>query len=483
MVKIIPFFLLFCFSGCMLGPNYHRPQVDIPEAFQYETEDAVDSLNLEWWKQFEDPVLEDLIIEALENNKDIKIAAAKIYYAVGQLIQIRAQLFPQIGYTGLYSRTKISKNIASFSFPATLPVKIPSYQTLIEAVLTASWQIDLWGRIRRLVESADANILSTYEARQEVILSLVSSLADSYIQLRGLDEQLVISIRTMNSYGDAVNYFELQFKYGQASEMLVAQAKTQFEIAAAKIPQIKYQILQTENVINVLLGRNPGPIERGKSIYDLQLPDVPADLPSELLAQRPDIMQAEQQLIAANAQIGAAIALYFPSISLTGFYGGESQQLSNLFSGPSNTWNFTGTIIGPIFTAGSIYGQVVQAEAQQQAALVNYEKTIQNAFSDVEDALYNHIMITIQLTAEENLVVAAGNYQRLAELQYKGGYAPYFVVIQAQEQYFPAQLSWAQTRAQLFSSMVNIYRSMGGGWVDIAKNIADAKPDLRDCEN
>jgi multidrug efflux system outer membrane protein len=482
MVKSALFIFLLILSGCMVGPNYRRPSIDTPEVFHYETEEATASLNLEWWKKFGDPVLEELIEEALANNKDIKIAAANIENAVGQLIQIRSQLFPQIGYNGGYSRTQNSTTLSTFSLPPTLPISIPNPQTVVQAVINGSWEIDLWGRIRRLVESAEANILATYEVRQEVILSLVASVADSYIQLRGLDEQLVISIRTLESYAASVHYFELQFKYGQASQMPLVQAKTQLEIAAAKIPQIKSQIAQMENVISILLGRNPGPIARGKTIYDLQLPEIPADLPSELLTQRPDIMQAEQELIAANAQIGAAQALYFPSISLTGYYGGASSHLTKLFSGPSNTWNFTGSITGPIFTAGAIYGQVVQAIATQNAALVNYEKVIQNAFADVETALVKHTMIEEQLAAESRLVEAAGEYERLATLQYKGGYAPYFLVIQAQEQYFPAQLSWAQTQAELFSSLVNIYRSMGGGWVDIAKKVADTPP-TSTCES
>jgi multidrug efflux system outer membrane protein len=253
--------------------------------------------------------------------------------------------------------------------------------------------------------------------------------------------------------------------------MLVAQAKTQYEMAAAKIPQVQSQIAQLENSICILLGRNPGHIERGKSIYELHLPAIPIDLPSELLCQRPDIMAAEQNLIAANADIGAAIALYFPSISLTGAYGGASMELHQLFTGPSNTWNFVGSIIGPIFTAGAIYGQVYQAEAQEVASLVAYEETIQNAFEEVESALIAHTMLVEQVAAEERLVEAAGDYQRLSQQLFDGGYAPYYVVIQAQQQYFPAQLAWAQAQAQLVSSVVNIYQSMGGGWVVLAEEM------------
>lgn len=461
------FGLLLFLTGCMVGPDYHPPCLDIPDTFIYEVPNAKGNLNMEWWTQFNDPVLTNLIDEALANNKNVKIAAANIDNAVGILIQVRAPLLPQIGYNGSYTRTRISTTLASTALPA--PIAIPNPQTTWQAVLTGSWEIDIWGRIRRQIESAKANVFASFQARQQVILSLVASVANSYIQLRSLDEQLVISKKTMDSYGESVKYFETQFKFGQTSKMSVVQARTQYEIAASKVPQLQSLIAQTENAISVLLGSNPKSIPRGKSIYQLKGPDVPPNLPSHLLSQRPDIMEAEEKLIATNAQIGAAEALYFPAISLTGAYGGASQHLMNLFSGPSNTWTFMGSITGPIFTAGAIYGQVFQAEALQQAALVGYEETIQKAFADVENSLVEHTMLIKQFEAQERLVEAAGEYVALATLQYKGGYSPYFVVIQAQEQYFPAQLSWVQTQADLLSSLVNMYQSMGGGWVITAE--------------
>lgn len=468
----IPFLAML--SGCMVGPNYHRPIVETPEVYRYETPYSHGSLDIDWWKQFDDSVLVDLIEEALANNKDVKIAAANIENAVGILFQTRAPFLPQIGYAADYNRTRVSKTLPSTQGA----VGLINPQTIWQALSTVSWELDIWGRIRRLTQAAEANVFATCEARQQVILSLVASVANSYIELRGLDEQLKISIDTMKSYGEAVKYFELQLKYGQESQMAVAQAQTQYETAAAKVPQIQSQIAQTENAICVLLGKNPAPIPRGKSVYDLKLPDIPAGIPSEILNQRPDIRGAEENLIAANAQIGAAQALYFPSITLTGAYGGASQDLKRLFSEPSKTWNFIGSVTGPLFTAGGIYGQVVQAESQQQAALITYKRTIQNAFADVEDALVSHTMLVEQLAAQERLVKAAGEYERLAVMQYNGGYSPYFVVIQAQEQYFPAELAWAQTRALLCTSLVNIYQAMGGGWVDIAEKMTETDAPL-----
>lgn len=468
MLKAFQVGLLVLLSGCMVGPDYHSPCIDFPEAFRYEPLDAQGSLNIDWWTQFNDPVLNDLINEALSYNKNVKIAAANIDAAVGILIQTKAPLFPQINYEGSYTRFRNSEALASTALA--LPFTIPNPQTTWQALLAGSWEIDLWGRVRRQIESAKAHVFASFQARQEVILSLVASVANSYIQLRSLDEQLVISRNTQDSYRDSVKYFETQFQYGQTSKMTVVQARTQYEIAASKVAQIQSLIAQTENAISILLGSNPKSIPRGKSIYELQLPEVPPNLPSHLLTQRPDIMQAEEDLISANAQIGAAEALYFPSITLTGMYGGASQHLKDLFTGPANTWTFVGSITGPIFTAGAIYGQVFQAQALQQAALWTYKETVQNAFADVENALVSRIMLIDQLQAQGRLVNAAGEYQYLATLQYKGGYAPYFIVIQAEEQYFPAQLSWVQTRADLLSSLVDIYQSMGGGWVVNAEN-------------
>lgn len=467
--------LLPLLAGCMIGPNYHRPEVDTPEGFRFERADAKDTLNLEWWTLFGDEVLAGLIAEGLAYNKDIKIAAANIEDSIGILLQTRAALFPQIGYRASYVRLRNSLTTPGFSIFSPVPIFItaPNPQTTWQAVLNGSWEVDLWGRLKRLTQAAEANIWASYEARRQVILGLVSTIASSYFDLRGLDEQLAISIKTMESYGESLKTFELQFKYGQASQMLVAQAKTQYELAAAQIPKIQSQIIQLENSMSVLLGRNPGPIARGKSIYDLTLPPVPQDLPSDLLNQRPDLLQAESKLVAANAQIGAAQALYFPQLSLTGFFGNASQDLKNLFTSPSRTWNFTGSFTGPIFTAGAIYGQVQQAEAIHEELLIGYSLAIQQAFAEVESALIAHTMLGEQLEAQGRLVEAAKEYENLATLQFHGGYAPYFAVIQAQQQYFPSQLSWVQTRSQLFSSLVNIYQSMGGGWVTIAEQMTD----------
>jgi len=470
MRRLLPIFYILLLTGCMVGPNYTRPAIHSPETYRYEVKEARDTANTIWWEQFQDPTLNELILEALRNNRDVKIAAAAVEQAAGILIQVRSPLFPQASYNGSAARQRLSEENAT-----PLSSSIPNPQEAYQIFAGATWEVDLWGRVRRLSEAARADLLSTEEARRGAILSLVALVATNYFQLCGLDEQLAIARKNLASYGESVRLFELQFKYGQVSRMTVEQARTRYETAAATIPQIESQMVQIENALSVLLGRNPGPVSRGRTLGELALPEVPEGLPSQLLADRPDIMQAEQNLIAANAQIGAARALYFPTISLTTGYGQASGHLSDLFKSPTRTWTYGGTITGPIFTAGAISGQVKQAEAAHQAALLTYERSIQNAFSDVENALSARTKIIDQLQAQKRLVDAAGEYTRLSTLLYDGGYAPYSTVLQAQEQLFPAQLNYAMYRASLFTSLVNIYKAMGGGWVTAADKLTEAR--------
>ncbi len=447
-------------AGCTLGPDYARPPVEAPAAFRFEPAAAADTANTAWWQLYGDPVLDQLIATALANNLNVKVAAANVEQALAVITQTRSALFPQVGYGATGERSRVPDTGLAAAIP-----NYPNPQSAYQALLTASWEIDLWGRIRRLSESAQANLLATDEARRGVILSLVSSVATSYIALRGLDEQLVIARRTLATYAESLRLYELQFKYGQISQMTVAQVQSQYETAAVQIPQIESQIAQTENALSILLGRNPGPIPRGKSIYELALPAVPAGVPSALLERRPDLVQAEQALIAANAQIGAAKALYFPTISLTGALGSSSADLSDLFKGPTRVWNYAGQIVGPIFTFGAVSGQVAQSEAAQQAALASYRLAIQNAFADVDNALVASRKLKDQLAAQERLVAALQDYARLARLQYDGGYAPYSTVLQAEQTLFPAELTLAAVRASVFTSAADTYKAMGGGWI------------------
>jgi len=458
-------------AGCTLGPDYQRPEIKAPATFQYEPKQAAQTADTTWWKQFQDPMLEQLIDEALKHNTNVQIAAANVEQAAAVLTQTRSQLFPAVGYSAGGGRERTREP----AFAAQIP-NYPNPSSAYQAALQASWEIDLWGRIRRQSEAAYANVLATDEARRGVILSLVAQVANSYLQLRGLDAQLDVARKTLHTYKESVDLFTLQFQYGQVSMMNVAQAQSQYETAAAQIPLIESQIAQTQNSLAVLIGRDPGPILRGKSVYDLQLPQVPAGVPSQLLERRPDLAQAEQQLIAANAQIGAAKALYFPTISLTGAFGSASADLSKLFSGPAKVWSYAGTLAGPIFTFGAVSGQVAQAEAAQNAALLNYQLSIRNAFADVDNALVANQKLKEQLDAQVKLVAALQQYNELARLQYDGGYTSYSTVLQAEQALFPAELNLASIRAQVFGSSVNIYKAMGGGWVGQADRITDSTP-------
>jgi len=471
MRRLILFGFVALLAGCAVGPDYRHPAVEVPPSFRFDEGGAEASADAAWWRAFGDPVLDRLVAEALAGNRDLQAATANIEQAAGVLIQVRSPLFPQLNYSLSAVRERGSTLDAT-----PIPPTVPNPQNVFQAAAGASWEIDLWGRIRRLTESARANLLATVEARRGVILSLVASVADTYLQLRGLDEQLVIARRNLETYADSVKLFELQYQHGQIPLLNVEQARTQYETAAAKIPQLEEQIAQNENALSILVGRNPGAIARGKSIYEFAFPAVPGGLPSGLLARRPDLLQAEQNLVAANAQIGAARAQYFPTISLTGAYGYESGELRNLFKGPGRVWSFGGSIVGPIFTAGGISGQVREAEGARKVALASYQGAIQNAFADVDNALIARRKIAEQIAAQERLVKASQEYERLARLQYDGGYAPYLTVLSAQQQLFPAELNLAQTRAALFSSYVNLYKALGGGWVNEAERVAD-QPD------
>jgi multidrug efflux system outer membrane protein len=451
-------------AACAVGPDYHRPNVDVPAAYRYAIADVTETANTAWWHQFDDLVLDQLIADALANNKNVLIAAANVEQAAGVFVTARSPLFPQLGYTGSGSRQRLPDALL-------LPGE-NNPDSRYQAFATASWEIDLWGRIRRETEAARANLFATQEARRGVLLSLVSAVATAYLDLRALDAQLDIANSTVDAYAESVRLFDLQFKHGVVSEMTVDQAEAQYEGAVAQRSVIEQQIVVAENVLSILLGRNPGSIPRGKAIGEFAPPTVPAGLPSDLLMRRPDIAQAEQNLIAANAQIGAAKALYFPTISLTGLLGGTSGDLSNLFDNESKTWNYAGSIVGPIFTGGAISGQVAQAKASQKAALAAYENAIQSAFADVENALSARTKLTDQLAAQQRLVDALQGYARLALLQYNGGYTSYLTVLYANQQLFPAQLQLAQVQAALLNSVTDIYKATGGGWIDEADKLA-----------
>lgn len=465
------FGIIVCLSlaACTLGPDYTRPKVDVPANFRFADTEMSTVANASWWQQFDDPVLNDLIATALANNKDVKVAAARVDQFRAQFVQTRSQLFPQISAGFDAQRQRLPQSQA-----ALLPRGVSPVNNAFDASLGVSWEIDLFGRIRRETESARASVLSTVEGRRATILALVASVATSYVNLRALDAQLEIAKATTQSRKSSVDVFTLRFNGGEISQMELAQSQSEYEATAAAIPQLEAQIAQQEDALSVLLGQNPGPIARGRPIDQLMPPVLPAGLPSDLLERRPDVLEAEQNLVAANALIGAARALYFPQISLTGVLGTQSAQLSNLFTGPTKFWTLAGSVAQPIFTAGNITGQVQAAEAQQQQALYTYEKTVQTAFQEVDDTLIGLQKSREQLAAQSRQVDALSTYSRMARLRYEGGYTSYIEVLDAERSLFDAQLSVTQTRGVVLNSLVTLYKAMGGGWVIDAEAQADA---------
>jgi multidrug efflux system outer membrane protein len=457
---------LLLLAGCAIGPNYRKPVVTSPPAWQVDQKQAQDTANTAWWEQFNDPVLNDLITTALKENYDLRVATARVEEYYGRYGATRADLFPQVGYGASAGRTQVSeKSVLAGTPGAGTPHN--SYQ----AQFSASWEIDLWGKLRRATEAARADLMAVEDFRSGVILSLVTSVATAYIDLRSLDRQLAIARQTVKLREESVKLFEIRFKGGNISEMELSQVKSEYYVALAAIPDLEKRVRQQENLINFLLGRNPGPISRGKAfekgtaIEAMALPAIPAGLPSDLLARRPDIRQAEQQLIAANARIGVAKAQYFPSISLTGLFGSASTDLSDLFTGPANAWNYAGALAGPIFTAGKIKGSVKAATAIQQEALFGYEQAIRNGFREFEDALIDQDRTRVQLDAQAKQVEALATYAKLARLRYENGYTSYIEVLDADRSLFNGQLTYTQTQNVLLRSLVNLYKAMGGGWV------------------
>ena len=454
-------------SGCMVGPDYVRPPVDTPAGWRLSEQDARDLANTAWWEQLDDPVLNDLVTTALRENKDLMIAAARVEEFAGNYGFVRSGLFPQVG-AGYEARRQ--RDVSAVVIGAGGGQTYNSYN----AVLNASWEIDIWGRIRRQTEAARAQLLASEEGRRGVILSLVGSVAGAYINLRNLDRQLEIARETAKSRGESYELFKLRFEGGIISVLELSQNRSQYEEALATIPPLEKAIAQQENGLSVLLGRNPGPILRGKTIDQLALPTIPAGLPSDLLERRPDIRRAEQNLIAANAQIGAAKAAYFPAISLTGFFGYSSTSLSNLFNSQNKVWSYGSPISMPIFTAGAIAGQVQAAEASQQQALFAYQNAIQEAFREVNDSLISQDRTREQLKVQKRQVEALQQYSATARLRYDNGYTSYIEVLDAERSLFNVQLQYTQTQQVEFQAMINLYLAMGGGWVNEAEKVTDA---------
>jgi multidrug efflux system outer membrane protein len=450
-------------SACTVGPDYVKPAVESPPAWRIDYPQAADIANTRWWEQFADPVLNELVATALLDNRDLVIAAARVDAFLGQLVTTRSQYYPQVNYNVNASRNRTTEVGTS-----PLPPGADPYYSLYQGALGASWQLDLFGRVRRQTEAAQARVYATEQGRRGVVLSVVTSVATSYIGLRALDRQLEISQRTAENYADTLRIFEKRHKGGVVSKLELEQVQSQYQQALAAIPSLEQRIAAQENLIAVLQGRNPYPIPRGKSIDELTLPGIPGDLPSSLLERRPDILQAEQNLIAANADIGAARALYYPQFSLTGSFGSISAAFANFLTGPSIAWSAIAGLAGPLFTAGAIAGQVESAEAASTGTLAVYQQTVFNAFRETNDALTGTIKKRRESAAQVLRVRSLREYARLSRIKFNNGYASYLEVLYAENELFSAELAAVQSYADSYTQLVDVYKAMGGGWIDLA---------------
>lgn len=449
--------------GCTVTKDYVRPKTVVPKNWRISLKTAANMANEAWWKQFGDPVLDRLIKTALNKNKDVRIAADRVEQYAAALQITRAGYFPQLGYG-------VSADRASQSLE--LPTRYLSSPSQgnrsfwsLDLPFNVSWELDIWGKIKRSTEAARADLLSSEENRRAVIMTLVSQVAESYINLLSLDRQLAQAKDDLRSRGDEVAIFENKFKGGNISGMELAQVKTSYQQVSEAIPDLQREIALQEDALSLLIGRNPGPILCGKKLDELLMPKIPAGLPSTLLLRRPDIREREQDMIAANARVGVAITQYFPDLSLTGVFGFSSQTLATWLEGPANYWRAGAAAEGLLFTGGRIFGNVKEMRALQRQAVNEYLKAVQNAFGEVNDALISVQKYRKLLAIRAESVKTLKDYVHRARVRYNEMLVPYLDVLTSEGALFNAELAYIQTKDDLFAAMVEVYKAMGGGWV------------------
>lgn len=459
---------LLC-SGCKLGPDYERPAVPLPEGWRSLSSNEQESLaNTPWWELFKDPELVRLIDLALTENKDLKIAVERIEEARAFYGFTRADLYPRVDLSASAAYVSASRN----GVPP-IPSGIDNEDTLFGLGATAFWELDFFGRIRRASEAQLAQLYASEQTRRAVVLALVADVARAYVELRDLDRQLEISRRTLQSRVEYVGLARDRFEGGVTPEIDWRQAEAEMHRTESLVQDFERQISQKENELSALIGRNPGDIARGLALDQLQLPPaVPAGLPSALLERRPDVRQAEEQLASASARIGEAKALLYPSIALTGSFGWESSELGDLLDSPSKSWSIGANLLQPIFNAGQNRRRVEVAESQQRQALYGYEKSVLQAFREVEDFLVGLRQSTLIRSSERDRVAAERKVLELAELRYRGGVAEYLEVLDAQRSLFNAELDEAAAQRDEVVNLILLYKALGGGWPQAQENAA-----------
>jgi outer membrane protein, multidrug efflux system len=459
--------LLAALSGCAVGPNYQRPPVDTPAGYRTAASDTsppagAQSLgDLGWWEVFQDAQLKAYITEALANSWDIKIAAARVLQAEARVRITRSQFMPTVGVGGDLLTARASER-----GPVTIPPGVdPQHEYGDVFASMAAYEVDLWGRIRRADEAARARLLATEAAQQTVRQTLVAQVATTYLNLLELDQELDISRRTLEGRNASLALTTAREEGGVASMQDVRQAQILVSTAEAAIVDTLRRMEQTENELCVLLGRNPGSIQRGPGLASQERNEaVPAGLPSSLLERRPDIRTAEERLVAANADIGQAKAAFFPTLSLTGFYGYQSVALSDLFTGPARTWEFGPTVTMPLFTGGRLRGGLQLTKAQFEEAVADYQRTVQQAFREVSDSLIAYQRSREFRVRQEERTMAHRSATELAGVRYEGGVTSYLEVLYNEQELFSAELALAQARRNELLSVIQLYRALGGGW-------------------
>lgn len=453
-------------GGCAVGPNYQRPEVELPSAYRADTAaaDPVDAsgevdtrslADMPWWEVFGDPVLVGLIEGALANSYDLRIVASRVEQARYGVGVTRADLLPQLGYEAGAARGRTPDPFGGDGVTAN--------QFL--GAFQMAWEVDVWGRIRRATEASLANLLAAEDVRRGVVVSLVTDVAQAYFELRELDLELEIARRTRDSFQETLDLFTRQLVGGVGNKLATSRAEAALASTAAAIPELERQIVVKENQISILLGRVPGPVDRGTPLAEQPAaPAVPAGVPAALLQLRPDVLRAEQDIVAASALIGVSIADFLPRIGLTSMYGGQSSDLENILKGPASVWSVGGSLLGPVFQGGRLYYSYQGSVAAWEEAKLAWERTVLNALAEVSNALIAREKLAAANVELERQVAALRESVRLARVRFDGGFASYYEVIEAQQQLFPAENALAQNRRNQLLATVALYRALGGGW-------------------
>jgi multidrug efflux system outer membrane protein len=444
-------------TGCALGPNYQRPELAPPDAFRGEAAPAAEAFVdlLPWWEIFGDPALVALTIEALESNHDLAAAIARVESSESFVGVARSEMIPQIGYDLEAGRAETSKKVTGGDGNA---------RDFFFGAVNLAWEIDVWGRIRRATEAARAEMLASEAFRRAVRLSLVAGVAQAYFELRELDSEIEIARRTAQAYVGTRDLFQRRFQGGAASRLEVERAEAALAQTEAEIPDLERRIVAKENEISVLLGRHPGEVARGETLEAQRIPEIPSGLPSQLLERRPDVVFAEESLVAANARVGVALAGFFPRIGLTSFYGRQSEDLADLVKKGSGAWSLAGLAAGPIFEGGRNWYLFSASKSEREAALSEYEQSVLRSFQEVSDALVAREKLALARAHQTRAVESLRESVRLALVRYRGGLSNYIEVLNAQQDLYPAELLLARYELEELLSLTRLYRALGGGW-------------------